>query len=84
MLEVTETNFNIRSNGSAMMKTEDGMMQQNLTILPKLLRISTLVILKSPGPGNLRLAKIRGKEVDNQELFLLFASGTLRLNKEVI
>ena len=49
-------------------KTKSGIIQQDLTILLKLLRFSILVILRNPSPGNLRLAKIKEKEVDNQEL----------------
>ena len=68
MLKVTGANFNIGSNRSAEMKTESGMMQQDLTIPPNLLRIFSLVILINLSPENLRLAKVKGKEVNNQEL----------------
>ena len=74
MLEITGANFNIGSNGSLGMKTESGMMQWDLTILSKLLRIFTFVILINPSPGNLRLAKMREKEIDNQELSPIISS----------
>ena len=50
------------------MKTKSGMMQQNLIILSKFLKIFTFIILINPSPENLRLVKVRGKKVDNQEL----------------
>ena len=50
------------------MKRESGMIQQDLKILPKLLKISTFFIWINVSPQNLRLAKMRKKEVDNQEL----------------
>ena len=59
------------------MKTESGMIGQDLTILLKLLKIFTLVILINPSLKNLRLAKMRGKEVDNQELSFIICSKSL-------
>ena len=50
------------------MKTESSMMQQDLTILPKLLQIFNLVILINPSPENLRLINVKGEKFDNQEL----------------
>lgn len=68
MLEIIKANFNIMLNGPVGMKTESGMMRPDLTILPKLSKIITLVILINPGLENLRLIKMREKEVDNQDL----------------
>ena len=59
------------------MKIESGMIQQDLTILPKLLRIFTFIILINPNLENLRLAKVKGKEVDNQKLSTIICSRDL-------
>ena len=67
MLEVTGVNFSIGSNELTGMKTESGMMQQNLGISRKLWKIFTLVTLKSPGLENQQYGKVRGKKTENWE-----------------
>ena len=68
MLEVTRAIFNIGSNRSTGTKTEGSMIQHDFTILLKLLRIFTLVILINQSSKNLRLGKVREKEVNNQDV----------------
>ena len=65
MLEIIRANFNIKLNELARIKTENNMMQYDLIIFPKLLKIFTLIILINSGLRNLQFAKVIRKKVDN-------------------
>ena len=64
MLEVTSINFDIGSNRWVEMKTESSIMQQDLRISRKLLKIFTFVILKSRELEYQQYRKVSGKETE--------------------